>query len=413
MGSIPLRRNVTKVSHGLVNEAVSSVYLERYQASLLNVFGTPAKVLVRGEGTRVWDADGNEYLDLLGGIAVNALGYNHPDLTAAICRQASQLCHVSNFFATPPQIELAEKLLDLAAAPTGSRVFFANSGTEAIEAALKLSRLTGRKRIVAFVGSFHGRSTGALAITSKEKYRSPFAPLLPEVVFVPYGDHDAFRAVMTREVAAVVVEPIQGEGGVVVPPATFLPLIREMCSAVGALMIVDEIQTGMGRTGTWLAYQHQHIGDGITPDVVTLAKSLGGGLPIGAVITYGEAVSNLIGPGQHGTTFGGNPLVTAAANTVIDVIQRDDLLPHVATAGQYAAKVCLAATPLVTQVRGAGLLLALQLAGDYAQDLTAAAYEAGFIVNPVKPDAIRLAPPYVISFAEIDAFASFLAGLQL
>lgn len=386
-------------------------WTERYSNSVMNTFGTPATVLVRGEGTHVWDADGKEYVDLLGGIAVNSLGHNHPDLVAAVT-EAAQFLHVSNFFTTPAQVALAEKLLRISGAPAGSRVFLANTGTEAVEAALKMSRRTGKSRLIAFAGGFHGRSTGALAVTSKVAYREPFDPLLPGVEFLPFGDEAALRSAMSDEVAAIIVEPIQGEGGVHTVPEGFLPLARELATEHGALLILDEVQTGMGRTGEWLAYHHHHIGGGITPDIVTLAKGLGGGVPIGAVIAYGEANSTLLGPGQHGTTFGGNPLATAAASTVIDVIERDDLLSRVQIYGkQLAAEAARANPDLIVDVRGEGLLIALQLSGDHAQAVTQQAYAAGFIVNPVAPDAIRLAPAYTLTDDDITAFATFLNGV--
>ncbi len=273
----------------------------RYAASLMNTFGPPKLVLRRGEGVHVWDVDGNRYLDLLGGIAVNALGHGHPALLTAVNQQLATLGHVSNFFATEPQVALAERLLGLL--DVDGKVFFANSGTEANEAAFKLTRQTGRTHLVAMEGGFHGRTVGALALTSKAAYREPFEPLPGEVTFVPYGDLDALAAAVTDETAAVVVEPVQGEAGVVIPPEDFLAGARTIADEHGALLWLDEVQCGMGRTGSWMAYD----GSGVTPDVVTLAKGLGGGIPIGAMIAVGEA-GTLLGPGNHGTTFGGNPV---------------------------------------------------------------------------------------------------------
>ncbi|HEY8882879.1 MAG TPA: aminotransferase class III-fold pyridoxal phosphate-dependent enzyme, partial [Dermatophilaceae bacterium] len=274
----------------------SATYLDRYAHSVMGVFGRPKAVLTRGEGCYVWDADGKRYLDLLAGIAVNALGHGHPDVVDAVCKQATSLIHVSNFFATPPQIELAERLLAVAGAPEGSAVFFGNSGTEAVEAAIKLSRRTGRTALVAAEASFHGRTTGALALTHKQAYREPFAPLIPSVTHVPLNDERALRAAVTEDVAALFLEPIQGEAGVVAADAAYLQLARELSTATGTLLILDEVQTGVGRTGTWFAFQQA----GIVPDAITVAKGLGGGVPIGALLTFGPTVSGLLTAGQHG-----------------------------------------------------------------------------------------------------------------
>ena len=386
----------------------SSGLLERYRRSLIGVFGTPQLVLDHGDGAWVWDVDGRKYLDLVGGIAVNALGHNHPALVAAVSKQAGQALHISNFFTSVPQIDLAERLLELAGAPEGSAVFFANSGAEAIEAAIKLARRTGRTGIVAAEGAFHGRTTGALALTHKPAYREPFEPLLPGVTHVPWGDHDALRAAVTTEVGALVLEPIQGEGGVRGADPAYLRLARELTSATGTLLILDEIQTGIGRTGTWFAFQQA----GITPDAMTLAKGLGGGVPIGALLTFGPVTSALLTAGQHGSTFGGNPLACAAALAVLETIEAQGLLDHARTAGDHLAeRVEALGHPLVTGVRGAGLLRAIGLAGDHAADLVALAREAGFIVNPVAPDAIRLAPPLVVTSDELDLFVDALPGL--
>ena len=391
----------------------SAEWTTRYQNAVMNTFGPPGRILVRGEGARVWDADGRSYIDLLGGIAVNVLGHAHPDLVAAISQQASFL-HVSNFFGTPPQIALAEKLLAIAKAPGGSAVFFTNSGTEAIEAALKMAKIRGTgSRLLAFERSFHGRSTGALALTHKAIYRDPFAPLIPGVEFLPYGDTDALTQTMDDDVAAVFVEPIQGEGGVHPAPPGFLPALRDLTHKHDALLIIDEIQTGMGRTGAWLAHQRDEIGGGITPDVVTMSKALGGGVPIGATIAYGSAVAGLLGPSSHGSTFGGNPLAATAAFTTISVIERDDLMSRAETLGSKLRAACAQANPdLITEVRGVGLLLALQLAAPLGAQFVQHAYDAGFIVNAVAPDAIRLAPPLVLTDEQADAFVDFLAALD-
>ncbi|MDO9380207.1 MAG: acetylornithine transaminase [Nocardioidaceae bacterium] len=369
----------------------------RYEHAVMNTFGPPARVLVRGEGARVWDADGREYLDLLGGIAVNALGHAHPALVEAVTTQLSTLGHVSNFFATEPQVRLAERLLGLLGQQgTASRVFFANSGAEANEAAFKVSRRTGRTRIVAAEGAFHGRTLGALALTSKAAYREPFEPLPGDVVWVPYGDADALRAAVDTDTAAVVLEPIQGEAGAVVPPEGYLRAAREACTAAGALLWIDEVQSGMGRTGTWFA----HTEEGVVPDLVTLAKGLGGGIPIGACVAIGEAGS-LLGPGNHGTTFGGNPVAAAAALAVIDVIEADGLLDHAAKIGERL-RDGLSDHPLVTDVSGRGLLIGVGLAAEVGPKVYAAALEAGLITNATGPSRLRLVPPLVLTEDDAD-----------
>lgn len=381
--------------------------LDRYQHALLGVFGQPQLVLSHGDGCYVWDVEGRRYLDLLAGIAVNALGHGHPALVSAISKQAGEAIHVSNFFTSEVQIGLAERLLRLAAAPEGSAVFFANSGTEAIEAAIKLSRRTGRTGIVAAEGAFHGRSTGALALTHKPAYREPFEPLIPGVSHVPYGDEDALRAAVSDQTAAVVLEPIQGEAGVLAPAAAYLQLAREVTSAHGALLVLDEVQTGIGRTGTWFAFQQA----GVVPDAMTLAKGLGGGLPIGALVTFGSTTS-LLTAGQHGSTFGGNPLACAAGIAVLDTIEEHGLLDHARTVGQHLVDAVAALEhPLVSGVRGEGLLRAITLAAPIAAAAAGIAREAGFIVNPVAPDAIRLAPPLVITAEQLDTFVEALPNI--
>ncbi|HET7305076.1 MAG TPA: acetylornithine transaminase [Segeticoccus sp.] len=386
----------------------SADLLDRYDASLLGVFGRPGAVLSHGQGCRVWDVDGRSYLDLLAGIAVNSLGHGHPALVEAITRQAAHAVHVSNFFTTRPQVELAERLLAVAGAPEGSAVFLTNSGTEAIEAAIKLARRTGRTRIVAMEGAFHGRSTGALALTHKPAHREPFLPLLPGISHVPLGDEAALRAAVDETVAAVVVEPIQGEAGVRVADPAYLQLVREVTAERGALMVVDEIQTGVGRTGQWFAHQLA----GTTPDAVTVAKGLAGGVPIGALLTYGRRVTGLLGPGQHGTTFGGNPLAAAAGLAVLETIERDHLLEHARRTGEELQRLVTAiGHPVVREVRGRGLLQAIQLADDRAQAVARRALAAGFIVNPVTPSALRLAPPLIITAEELATFVDALPDL--
>jgi len=391
-----------------------SEWLSRYSSSLMNVFGTPQRVLVRGAGCLVWDADGKEYLDLLGGIAVNALGHAHPFVTSVIASQLATLGHVSNFFTSPTQVALAEKLLELAHAPAGSKVFFSNSGTEANEAAFKLARRnTGegqvkRTKIIALEGAFHGRTMGALALTAKEAYRTPFEPLPGGVVHIPFGDIAALEAAVDDTVAAVFLEPIQGEAGVRPLPPGYLKAAREATSNVGALLILDEVQTGIGRTGKWFASEDA----GIVPDAITLAKGLGGGFPIGAMITFGEQTSSLLSAGQHGTTFGGNPVATAAALATLHALESQNVLANAAAVGEHL-RSSLAAVPGVTEVRGEGLLIGFDLDADVAPAVVQAALDAGFIINSPGPRTIRLAPPLILTTAQADTFlAAFPAILQ-
>ncbi len=407
----------TDLDHSAVGELVAShatgaQWLSRYSSSLLGVFGTPQRVLVRGAGCLVWDADGKEYLDLLGGIAVNALGHAHPFVTSVISSQLATLGHVSNFFTSPTQIALAEKLLELSKAPAGSKVFFANSGTEAVEAAFKLARRNSgseeqpRTKIIALEGAFHGRTMGALALTSKEAYRAPFAPLPGGVVHVPFGDIEALRAAIDGTTAAVFLEPIQGEAGVRPLPAGYLKAAREATSAAGALLILDEVQTGIGRTGKWLASEDA----GIVPDAVTLAKGLGGGFPIGALVTFGPEVSALLSAGQHGTTFGGNPVATAAALATLHVLENQQVLAHVREVGEHL-RAGLAGIDGVTEVRGEGLLIGFDLDADVAPAVVTAALDAGFIVNSPGPRTIRLAPPLILTPDQADRFLAALPAL--
>jgi acetylornithine and succinylornithine aminotransferases len=386
----------------------NATYLDRYAQSLMGVYGRPKAVLTRGEGCYVWDADGNRYLDLLAGIAVNALGHGHPAVVDALCKQAASLIHVSNFFATPPQIELAERLLAVAGAPAGSAVFFANSGTEAIEAAIKLSRRTGRTGLVAAEAAFHGRTTGALALTHKQAYREPFEPLIPSVTHVPLNDEAALRAAISVDVAALFLEPLQGEAGVVAADPAYLQLARELTTGCGTLLIIDEVQTGVGRTGTWFAFQQA----GIVPDAITVAKGLGAGVPIGALVTFGPDVSGLLTAGQHGSTFGGNPLAAAAGLAVLDTIEADHLLAHATSVGNHLVdSVAALGHPLIRGVRGAGLLRAIELSADVSAVVADRSLSAGFIVNAPTPDVLRLAPPLVITNAQVDSFVTALPAL--
>ncbi len=388
----------------------SDHWQERYAASILPTYGRPQRVLVRGEGAYLWDADGQRYLDLLGGIATSALGHAHPGLTKAVTEQLATLGHISNFFIHPAQVELAERLLALAGAPAGSRVFFANSGAEANEVAFKLARRTGRPRILALEGGFHGRTMGALALTHNPRYREPFAPLPAGVQHLPFHDLPALQAAIGPDIAAVVLEPIQGEGGVRPLSAEYLRAARELCTEHGALLVLDEVQTGIGRTGDWFA----HTRHGIAPDVLTLAKGLGGGVPIGAALTFGDNASALLGPGQHGTTYGGNPLATAAALAVIDAITAENLLDHVRDIGQQLSVGLLGLGDpdglRITGVRGSGLLLGLELSHPHAAEVAAAALAAGFLVNAVAPDVIRLAPPLILSAEQA---ADFVAAVPV
>ncbi|MGJ9425299.1 acetylornithine transaminase [Nesterenkonia halotolerans] len=391
--------------------------LSRYTDSLLGVFGTPQKVLVRGSGVTVWDADGREYLDLLAGIAVNALGHAHPGLTRAVAEQLNTLGHISNFFTSPTQIGLAEKLLELAQAPSGSKAFFTNSGTEANEAAFKLARRHGggsRPRIIALEHGFHGRTMGALAMTHKHSYREPFEPLPGGVEWVPAGDAEALRAAVDETVAAVIIEPVQGEAGVRGHPAGYLEQAREITRAAGALLIFDEVQTGVGRTGTWFASASAQSA-AVIPDAMTLAKGLGGGFPIGAMLTFGEHTSSLLNPGQHGTTFGGNPAATAAALATLEVIDSQNLLAHVREVSAYA-RVRLEELDFVTEVRAHGLLIGLEIAAGAASTpapaMVAAALEAGFIINATGPTTLRLAPPLIITTEQIQRFIDALPEIH-
>ncbi|PQD97479.1 acetylornithine transaminase [Mycobacterium sp. EPG1] len=376
--------------------------LDRWSAVMMNNYGTPPLALAGGHGAVVTDVDGKSYIDLLGGIAVNVLGHGHPAVTEAVTRQMSTLGHTSNLYATEPGVALAEALVDRLGAP--AKVFFCNSGTEANEVAFKITRLTGKTKIIAAQGAFHGRTMGSLALTGQPAKQAPFEPLPGYVTHVPYGDVDALRAVVDSETAAVFLEPIMGEGGVVVPPAGYLVAAREITAAHGALLVLDEVQTGVGRTGAFFAHQH----DGITPDVVTMAKGLGGGLPIGACLAVGDT-ADLLTPGLHGSTFGGNPVCTAAALAVLKVLADEGLVERADVLGKTIAHGVEALNhPLVDHVRGRGLLRGIVLTAEVAKAVEAAAREAGFLVNAAAGDVIRLAPPLVITEAEVE---SFLAAL--
>ncbi|MEU4110700.1 acetylornithine transaminase [Streptomyces sp. NPDC048208] len=378
----------------------------RWQGALMNNYGTPRLPLVRGAGTEVWDADGNRYLDFVGGIAVNALGHAHPAVVRAVSEQIGTLGHVSNLFVAEPPVALAERLLRLFG--RDGKVFFCNSGAEANEGALKIGRLTGRTHMVATSGGFHGRTMGALALTGQPAKQEPFRPLPGDVTHVPYGDPQALAAAVTDETALVIIEPIQGESGVVVPPPGYLKAARAITAATGALLVLDEVQTGVGRTGDWFAYQAH---EGVLPDVVTLAKGLGGGLPLGATIAFGRA-ADLLRPGQHGTTFGGNPVACAAGLAVLDTVVGEDLLANTKRQGEaLRAGIEALDHALVDHVRGAGLLLGIVLTGPHAAEAQAAAQEAGFLVNAPAPDVVRIMPPLNLRDDEVDAFLQALPGI--
>ncbi|HUZ37211.1 MAG TPA: acetylornithine transaminase [Streptosporangiaceae bacterium] len=388
--------------------SVSERLQARFEAAVMNTYGLPPVALARGEGCRVWDADGREYTDLIAGIAVSSLGHAHPAIIEAVTRQVRAIAHTSNLFLHEGEVALAERLLTLLG--TDGRVFFTNSGTEANEAALKLVRRhqgPSRPVIVAAEGGFHGRTMGALALTGKESIRQPFGPFGVDVRFVPYGDPGALAAAVGPDCGAVFIEPAQGEAGVVPAPAGYLRAARQACDAAGALLVIDEIQSGIGRTGAWFAHQ----ADGVVPDVLTLAKGLGGGLPIGACIGLGAAGAALR-KGDHGSTFGGNPVACAAALAVLDTIESQHLLEQsAAVGGRLAAGLAASAHPLLTGVRGRGLWLAALLSGPAAGAVEAAGRDAGFLVNAVQPDAIRLAPPLILTAGEADAFLAALPAI--
>ncbi|MEV6344668.1 acetylornithine transaminase [Actinoplanes sp. NPDC051851] len=379
---------------------------ERWQQTMMSNYGTPSIGLVRGEGAVLTAEDGKQYTDFLGGIAVNALGHAHPAVVAAVTSQIQQLGHVSNLYVSEPSLALAELLLALAGRP--GRVLFCNSGAEANEAAFKISRLTGRTHVVATDGAFHGRTMGALALTGQPSKQAPFLPLPGDVTHVEYGDVAALENAVTGRTAMVILEPIQGENGVVVPPAGYLAAAREICTRNGALLALDEIQTGVGRTGHWF----HHQSEGVEPDIVTLAKGLGGGLPLGACIAFGET-GELFQPGMHGSTFAGNPVSCAAGLAVIRTIANEGLLDHVKRVGEQLRRGIEGLNhPLVKHVRGAGLLLGIVFNGPVSADVAAKLTDAGFLVNAAKPDVIRLAPPLIISSDQADALIAALDGIR-
>jgi acetylornithine aminotransferase len=374
-------------------------YLKRWTKSMQNNYGTPAITLVKGKGLVVKDIEGNTYLDFLGGIATNILGHAHPNVVNAVSKQVKTLGHVSNFYSHPNAVLLAEKLATFTGTK-GARVFFCQSGAEANEAAIKLSRKTGRSQMIATQGSFHGRTMGALSLTGQPSKREPFLPLLKNVKHVPYGDVDAMRRSISKKTAMVIVEPIMGEAGVIVPPDDYLQQLRQLCDKTGALLVIDAVQTGMGRTGDWFGYEYS----GITPDVITVAKGLGGGLPLGAMIALGRA-ADLFEPGEHGSTFGGNPITTSAALAVIKTIESKKILKKVQRQGRSLIQE-LALIPGVLQVRGAGLLIGIELVSVNSQEITQKLLARGVLVNAANATTIRIAPALIVSDAQIKKFVS-------
>ncbi|GIH53002.1 acetylornithine aminotransferase apoenzyme [Microbispora rosea] len=381
----------------------------RFEAAFMRNYGVPPVAIARGEGCSVWDVDGRRYLDLIGGIAVTSLGHSHPALVEAVSRQVATLAHTSNLYLHEPEVLLAEKLLALLGEP--ARVFLSNSGTEANEAAVKIAikygKTHGRGYMVATENGFHGRTLGALSLTGKPAIRDQFGPFPLDVRFVPYGDADALKSAVTEDCAAVFLEPTQGEAGVIPPPDGYFRTAREICSSAGALLVADEIQSAIGRTGHWFAHQ----AEGVVPDVLTLAKGLGGGMPIGACIGFGEA-GEVFAKGDHGSTFGGNPVSCAAALAVLDTIERDGLLGNVVTVGALLSEgIAAVRHPLLKGVRGRGLWLAAVLTAPKSAQVQAVAQEAGFLVNALQPDAVRLAPPLVITESDVQTFLDALPGI--
>ncbi len=365
-------------------------------------YGVPVINLVKGKGLVVFDDQGKKYLDFLGGIATNVLGHAHPTIVKAVSKQISSLGHVSNFFSHPNAIALATELA-LLTGDRNAKVFFCNSGAEANEAALKLSRKTGRKNIVATTGAFHGRTIGALSLTGQNSKKIAFLPLLKNIKHVPFGDAKAMNRAVSKKTAMVIVEPIMGEAGVIVPPTGYLKELREICTKNGALLVFDCVQTGMGRTGQWFGYEQE----GIRPDAITLAKGLGGGLPLGAMITLGDS-SKLFAPGDHGTTFGGNPVATAAGLSVIKVLKKERLL---ASAKKYEKLIKSKVSNFegVKEVRGSGLLLGIEFTSEISASIRDYLLAKGVIVNAVNPSTIRIAPALNVSKLQIEKFMKLLA----
>lgn len=392
--------------------------LDSYAAHHMNVFGTPLRVLDHGQGSYVWDSEGKKYLDFLAGIAVNSVGYSHPQWGKAVSEQAGKIAHTSNYFATEPQVELAEKLIERAGAPEGSRVYFGNSGTEGNEAALKLMKLHARKRgdaqqatILALIHGFHGRTLGALSATWKPSIREPFEPLIPHVEFVEAGDIQSLRDAFSQgPVAGIIMELIQGEAGVLPVGAEFVQEARALCDEYDALLVVDEVQTGMGRTGHWFAFQDEALSGGIQPDAITFAKGVAGGFPMGGLITFGSEVSSLFTPGSHGSTFAGNPLAASAGLATMSIIESEDLIANARERGeQLRSLIENSDNELFVSVRGSGLLNAIELSHPCAHAVVDWALDHGLIVNAVSLRALRLAPPLTVSDGEVQECVTILS----
>jgi acetylornithine/N-succinyldiaminopimelate aminotransferase len=412
----------------------SEEWIARYERVHTHAFGTPLRVIDHGKGMRIWDVDGNEYLDFLAGIAVNSLGYAHPKWVSALCDQAGKVAHVSNYFASVPQIKLAEKLLEIAGAPSGSRVYFANSGAEANEAAMKMARLYGRSlvrddnenyekpaRIIALTQAFHGRTMGALSATWKPSIREPYDPLLPAVQFVEAGNLSAISEAFDGRnegnagpVAAVMLELIQGEAGVRPLDSEYVKGVRKLCDEHRALLIVDEVQTGIGRTGRWFAFQRDDLSGGISPDIITFAKGVAGGFPMGGMIAFGKPLASLFSPGLHGSTFAGGPLAASAGLATLRIIEEDALLGNAEDRGQQLRKAIISCgNPLFVSVRGRGLLDAIELAHPCAHAAMEWALDHGLIVNAVASDALRLAPPLIATAADVQDAVSILSRVPV
>jgi acetylornithine aminotransferase len=376
-------------------------FADLWSQNLMSNYAAPSITLVKGKGSIVFDADGKKYIDMLGGIATNILGHSHPAVVSAVNRQIKTLSHVSNFYSHPNAIELAQILVRL----TGdkqSRVFFAQSGAEVNEAAIKLSRKTGRTRIVAMTGSFHGRTMGSLSLTGQISKKIAFAPLLKNVKHVPFGDVKRARRAINSRTAMVIVEPIMGEAGVIVPPLNYLKELRVACTKNGALLVIDAVQTGIGRTGQWFGYEYS----GIKPDVITVAKGLGAGLPLAAMIAVGKT-SQLFEPGDHGSTFGGNPVTTAASIAAIKWIEKNKTLAKCKADFKYLSSN-INSIPGVSEVRGAGLLVGIALQKNISSEVAEALQAKGFLVNAANPNTIRIAPALNISMKELNQFVKAL-----
>ena len=374
----------------------------KWEAVFQKNYGTPKLNIVSGKGCYLIADNKKRFLDFIGGIATNILGQAHPSITKAVRKQIGQVGHVSNLYANPTSLALAEKLIQMTG-QSDARVFFCNSGAEANEAALKLSRKTGRKKVVSTIGGFHGRTMGALSLTGQPEKRDLFAPIIEKIKYFPFGDVAAMSKAVNHKTAMVIVEPIQGENGVITPPAGYLKCLREICDANGALLVIDAVQTGMGRTGFWFGYEHEEI----VPDVITLAKGLGGGLPLGAMIAIGPA-AHLLKPGEHGSTFGGNPVSCAAGLAAIQEIEKKSLNEKALELGEFLKSELLKIEG-VTEVRGRGLLLGIVLEQDWAKEIANFLMAKGVLVNAPNANTIRIAPPLIVTKAECTKFVKIFA----